>query len=245
MQDKVNKLIYRAKRRMKNSRDPIHDLNHVKRVVGYVKEFYKEVNLTEVQKQALILAAWWHDAARTITKNPSFLWMCAIDDTASSLMLWFETVRCGLFGPSVGLATRIILCKSLGTGAIFTRFLFRKKDRILIDLISDADAVDMLHQERAANMMKLVEESKFYYFGYKITIWWCVKTSELKVKTECARKKIEVMLKAFLDWIRNECIMDWHIKTFGKKWVDKMLERSMELIEYISKLNSKNLNISY
>lgn len=244
MQDKINQLIDIAKERMKASRDPIHDLGHVERVVGYVKKFTEGTNLTDTQKQSLILAAYWHDIARSITKNPSFLWMAMIDDTLSALMLWRETIRCGLFGSSVGLSARIILCKSFGTGAIFTRILLSKKNRILLDIIQDADTVDMLHQERTIVMMKLAESSKLYYYGYKITMWWCVKTAEMHVKTENARKYLEDMLRKFIAWIKEKLIFQWHVQQFGIKWVKKTMRQAEELLQYIISPKYKSIRIS-
>ena len=68
---RVEQLINIAKRKMKHSNDPVHDLDHVTRVVKRVKEFIADMDLSHDEKQAVILAAWWHDVARSITKNPS------------------------------------------------------------------------------------------------------------------------------------------------------------------------------
>lgn len=243
MQDKVNALIFIAKNKMKKSHDPVHDLNHVLRVVDYVKKFSQEMQLTPMQRQAVILAAWWHDISRTIPKSPSLFWMTMVDDTVSALMLWFFTIRCGLFGASVGIATRIILCKSMGTGAIFTKLLFNKKNRILVDIVADADSVDMLNQERTAAIMKLAETSRMYRFGYRMAIWWSVKTAELHVKTEIARQYLKEMLKSFIVWVREKNIFDWHVQQFGLKWVEKSLKQVDELLRYISSPNYKSIKV--
>lgn len=234
MNDKVNTLIFIAKNKMKKSHDPVHDLCHILRVVDYVKKFSTEIGLTGEQRQAVILAAWWHDISRTIPKSPSFFWMTMVDDTVSALMLWFFTIRCGLFGRSVGMATRIILCKSIGTGAIFTKLLFNKKSRILVDIVADADCIDMLSQERAVAIMKLAETSKMYRFGYRLVIWWSIKTAELHVKTEVARKYLKEMLRSFIVWVKEKHIFDWHVQQFGLRWMEKTLEQADELLRYAS-----------
>lgn len=243
MQDKINKLIFIAKNKMKKSHDPVHDLGHILRVVDYVKKFSAGMQLTHTQRQAIILAAWWHDISRTITKSPSLFWMTMVDDTISALMLWFFTIRCGLFGAAVGMATRIILCKSMGTGTIFTKLLFNKKNRILVDIVADADCVDMLNQERTAVIMKLAESSRLYRFGYKMVIWWIVKTTELHVKTEIARQYLKEMLKSFIAWVKEKTVLEWHIKQFGIKWVEKTLTQVGELLEYISSKNYKVVKV--
>lgn len=235
---KVEQLIEIAKRRMKGSRDPIHDLDHVTRVAGYAEEFVVDSGLDDTQKDAVVLAAWWHDMARTMTKSPSFLWMSVIDDTLSSIMLWFETIRCGLFGTSVGLAAKIILCKSFGTGAIFTKLLLKKENRVLVDIVKDADSIDMLHQERAARLMKLADSSLFYHYGYKIILWWCIKTTELHVKTAKAKKYLEAILTKFLEWATQQQIFDWHINKFGIKWVKKTLADAEQLLRNVVAANN-------
>ena len=237
MHDKVNALIFIAKNKMKKSRDPVHDLGHVLRVVDYVKKFSAEMRLTAAQRQAVILAAWWHDISRTIPKSPSFFWMTMVDDTVSALMLWFFTIRCGLFGGSVGIATRIILCKNIGTGAIFTKLLFNKKNRILVDIVADADCIDMLNQERAIKIMKLAESSRMYRFGYRLVIWWSIKTTELHVKTEIAKLYLKEMLKSFIVWVKEKNIFDWHVRQFGLKWMERTLKQVDELLLYISSPN--------
>jgi len=243
MQDKFERLIYIAKHKMKNSNDPIHDLGHVSRVVNYTKLFIRDTNLSHTQKQSLILAAWWHDVARTVTKNPSFIWMPLVDDTISAIMLWISTVRCGLFGAHVGIAMRIILCKSFGTRAIFTRILFKKRNRILADILGDADTVDMLYQERAKAMMGLAETSKFYLFGYRAIIWWSLKTAELHVKTEKARECLVEMLKMFINWVKEGAIYEWHVQQFGAKWVTKTIKQVENLLQHVISPKYKSVKI--
>ena len=240
MEDKLNKLIYKAKHIMKNSRDPIHDLGHVSRVVSYVKAFVKDTDLSEQQKQAVILAAWWHDAARALTKNTSFVWMAIVDDTLSALMLWKETIKCGLFGAPVGMATRMIICKSFGIGPILAKILFRKKNRILVNILEDADTVDMLYKERLRYMMSFVENSKLYYYGYKVIMWWCVKTAEIYVKTEQAAKFLQEMLTSFIKWLKEKNIYDWHVRQFGLEWVKKMLASVEGMLLFVLSANYKS-----
>jgi hypothetical protein len=241
MHDKVNALIFIAKNKMKKSHDPVHDLGHILRVVDYVKKFSTEIRLTPVQRQAVILAAWWHDISRTISDSPSLILMTAVDDTISALMLWFHTIRCGLFGASVGLATKIILCKSIGTGGIFTKLLLKKENRILVDIVADADCLDMLNQKRTVAIMRLVETSRTYRYGYRMAIWWSIRTAELHVKTEVARKYLKEMLKSFIAWVNEKIIFDWHVQQFGIKWVEKTLKEVDGLLQYISSPNYKSI----
>lgn len=238
MEAKIQQLIYRAKRRMKQSPDPVHDVRHAERVVGFVKELTRDLNLTADQRQALILAAWWHDLARTVTKNPSLVWMPFFDDLLSAFMLWGATIRYGLFGTVAGLATRIIFCKSLGTGALLTRFLMRRKNRMLVDLIKDADNLDALNLERINYLMVMVETSRLYHVGYRLTIWWYIKSSQLKMRTMQARLYLEGLLRAFLEWAKQQTIFNWHVAHFGRAWCEKMLLRGEALLHHIKQLNA-------
>ena len=240
MQDKVNKLIYKAKHLMKKSHDPIHDFNHVSRVVEYTKKISKDMNLTSEQKQAVILAAWWHDVSRTIPKKPSLFLMSAIDDTISAFMLWMATIRCGLFGRTTGIATRIIFCKSIGTGAILTRILFNRKNRVLVDIVQDADAIDMLDQERSVTVMRLIESSRFYRLSYKISVIWSLKMAELNVKTEKARIFLKELLAAFIIWVKEKNIFEWYVKQFGLKWVVNILAQVEDLLRTLNVLSFEN-----
>lgn len=240
METKLDKLIFKAKHIMKNSRDPIHDLGHVSRVVSYVKAFTRDTNLSVEQRQALVLAAWWHDAARSLTKNTSFVWMAIIDDTLSALMLWQETIKCGLFGAPVGMATRMIICKSFGIGRFLTKILFRKKNRILVNILEDADTIDMLYKERLRCMMSFVENSKLYYYGYKVIMWWCVKTAEMYVKTEQAKQFLKEMLSSFIKWLKEKTIYDWHVRQFGVEWVRKMLSGVENMFVFVCSANYKS-----
>ena len=104
-----------AKIIMANSSDPIHDLEHVERVVNNVEVLIKDIKLTQKEKDAVILAAWWHDVGRTLTKNPHTIWMTFFDDMISSAMLWKQTLKIKMFGSTAGMASRLILCKSIGT----------------------------------------------------------------------------------------------------------------------------------
>ena len=208
---------------MKKSRDPVHDLDHVTRVAGYCETIAKNYILTEKQKQALILAAWWHDVSRTIPKRPSLFFMSLIDDTLSALMLWMYTIRFGLFGSVAGMSTRLIFCKSFGTGTLFTRLLLRKKNRILFEILEDADTLDMLHVERTKQLLKLVETSALYRFGYKMAIHWFFATKQINLKTEEAKKILIQLLRSFLIWVKQKDIFLWHEKFFSRHWITERI----------------------
>ncbi|MDP2693166.1 MAG: hypothetical protein Q8O88_06050 [bacterium] len=234
MDNRVEKLINTAKRRMKHSNDPAHDLDHVARVVKSVKDFTRDLDLTAEEKNAVVLAAWWHDVSRSITKKPSFVLMSFVDDTISALMLWYGSIRCGLFGNTVGLSTRILFCKSIGTGAILTKLLLRKKHRILMNILDDADTLDMINGERIVRLLPLIENSRTYRLGYKLAIAWCLKSRELKLRTEQARKVLIEMFKKFMAWIKQKEIFDWHVNQFGEKWVRKALRNTNRFINNLT-----------
>lgn len=229
MANHIKRLIDVAKHQMANSTDPLHDLSHVKRVVKHTRQIASHYQLTKMQKQALTLAAWWHDMSRTTTKRTSLIWMPLMDDILSAWMLWMWTIRCGLFGSIVGLSTRMIICKSLGTGAFFTRFLLRKKNRILVDILKDADILDVVHVERAKVIFSLVDSSTVYRFGYRIIVWWALKTKSLSFRTKEADQYFRTLFKQLLTWIVDSGCYDWHQELFGSSWTKRNMSRAYHL----------------
>lgn len=231
---KVDQLIELAQEVMKRSTDPIHDLNHVRRVVKHTTQLCADLRLSEKQTLALILAAWWHDASRTITKNPSIVWMPFIDDMLSALMLWKETIRHGLFGSIAGMATRIIFCKNRGTGGPMAYIFLRKKNRVMVDILKDADALDVLHQERMQRLMSLADSSWMYKVGYKAAFRWFLSSrSELLMQTLPGRRYARETMDHFLTWMRQAHILQWHTQRFGNTWVALMEQRCARFVKHI------------
>ncbi len=229
-QQKITDLIFAARRRMKRSRDTVHDLDHAERVAAFAEQLANDCRITGDQKQALILAAYWHDMARTLNRRTSLLIMPLMDDLISAFMLWYATIRAGLFGSVAGMATRLIFCKSLGAGAILTRLLMRRRNHILIDLLKDADTLDTISQERMVRLMPLVESSRRYHWSYKKLIQYLVNSNYLHMKTKAARVYAIKLLKIFLDWVQKNAIYLWHIAQFGKKWCARMLKQADHLL---------------
>ncbi len=234
---RYHKLTSQAANIMEISNDPIHDLAHVRRVVTYTERLCDDMKISGDRKEALILAAWWHDASRTLTKNPSIIWMPLVDDMLSALMLWIATIRHGFFGPVAGMACRAILCKSLGTGAIFSRIFMRKKNRILIDILEDADTLDVLHQERMNNMMSMVETSWVYKRGYKLAVNWIVNTSHMNMKTAQAQKYFQEILEACLTFLRDKAVFAWHVAQFGLKWTEQAIAKAEYMLATLTERN--------
>jgi hypothetical protein len=234
MDTKTQQLIEKARTIMLGSQDPIHDIDHVERVVAYTRNLATNMNLNQAQTEALILAAWWHDTGRTITSRPSMIWMPFVDDIISALMLWRETIRCRMFGKVVGMATRMIFCKSLGTGKILSRILMRKKNRFMIDILQDADTLDMLSIERTERIYLLATNSTLYTYGYKLIIWWLLSKQQLKVKTQAAKEMLQDLLERFLTWIKKQHIFNWHVETFGRTWTYTQMHKAEQLLASIS-----------
>lgn len=230
---RIQKLTEIAIEYMSCSQDPIHDLEHVTRVVGHVTKLARDYKLDEKQTQALILASWWHDAARALTKRPSLVIMPFIDDLISAMMLWYFTIKVGMFGSVPGMATRMIFCKSFGAGKILSRFLMTKKNRFMIDILDDADTLDLLHIERTKQVHLLVDESVMYRLGYKMMIWWFLSIETLETKTELAKVYLLDMCMEFEAWMSSKEVFDWHAKHFGTQWCQDRLD---DLAAHIQRL---------
>lgn len=238
MQKDLNtqKLIQRAQDVMKTSHDKIHDFDHVARVVSHTNNLTAHITNNHY-REALELAAWWHDAGRTILPTTSLLIMSFLDDTISTFMLWYAAIMTNSFNKNTWLAGRLILCKSLGTGTIFTKFFLSKKTRKLLHILKDADMLDMLRIDRIEKIIPLVNTSPLYYYGYKTIVYCWFTHSRLIMKTKEARTYIEEIIRRLLTWIQQPEIAAWHIETFGKNWSEKMLRRMKKILDEIVLLN--------
>ncbi|MFA5813295.1 MAG: HD domain-containing protein [Patescibacteria group bacterium] len=225
MNEKIQKLINLAKQKMAGSMDHCHDLSHVNRVVNFSEQISREFNLSEKQKQALLIAAWWHDVGRTIKKNPSYIWMSFLDDMISAFLLWKTSLGAFSSGGVTGLSSRIILCKSLGTGAFFTKFLLWRDNRILVNILTDADRLDQFNLERHKEFFYLVENSRRYRLSYRIMNRWFFYFRQIKLKTAAAKEMIKQIMRTFLNWIKSVAVFNWHVRQFGYIWTQKNLRR--------------------
>jgi hypothetical protein len=135
-----------------------------------------------------------------------------------------------MFGPVIGMATRMILCKSMGTGKIFSRIFMRKKNRIMIDALKDADMLDTLSIERTQQIYQLVDSSRVYFLGYKISIWWFLSSQKLTLKTKEAKKYLIQLLKAFVEWIQKPHVFEWHVARFGKQWTYLQIKKGEQFL---------------
>lgn len=216
---------------MTGSRDPIHDLDHIKRVVAYVETFAKKTEITEKERQALILAAWWHDVSRTIGSGTSIVFLSLIDDLVSATMLWFITIRYGLFNSVAGMATRIIFCKSLGAGAILTKILLRKRQRLLVDMLKDADNLDAFHVERVERLLMIAGKSRLHRYGYRVAIRWYVRMNQLMMKTKAAQECVLNIIRQLLEWMKTQVVYAWHLRYFGEVWVQETIQRIIAVFD--------------
>jgi hypothetical protein len=128
-------LVQKATTLMNKSHDPIHDTAHARRVVNHVSALSDISKVTGDEKKALIIAAWWHDVARIITKKPSLVWMPMVDDLISGFMLLAFLIKHRIYDQSAFLAARMILGKSLGTGAFIKKILLSKRNQFLSSAI--------------------------------------------------------------------------------------------------------------
>jgi len=229
-------LITKAQEFMRISKDPVHDLSHVTRVVNNAKRIARSFpQLTSTDKEALELAAWWHDVSRTLTDKPSFVWMACIDDMVSALMLCVHSIRYGFWKHSGGVATRLILAKSLGTGALFTKLFLRGREKILLNILRDADMLDILNTERLEKVYLLSQESKKYLWGLKCLTFINIHTSvTTKMRTPIAQKYFAENLETLIQWITVQQNNTVIVSQFGKKWMDNSHQHFMHMHRQLS-----------
>lgn len=215
---------------MQHAPDEIHDLAHVERVVKTVERLSKTIALTAKEKEAVILAAWWHDVGRTVLRRPSLVCMTLFDDMISALMLWGATIKYGLFGSVAGMSTRIIFCKSFGSGKLFTKLFLRKKSRILLHILEDADAIDLLHVSRVQVIQNMIPTSPMMRVSYKFLVWWSLSSKLLAMKTNEGKKSVNEVLENLVAWMERPSVYAWHETHFGKEWSEKNLARLKQYI---------------
>ena len=151
MQNKTFQALTKAAEHlMERSTDPIHDTGHASRVVTYLKHMQGECGLTKSERQAIIIAGWWHDVSSYYHQKSSLVWMPLEDDSlrwhafVASTEEWYLRVGC-LFGDSSHLG------QSLGTGAFLKKFSFPNETNFL-PTFKDADTLDtFLHRARRQN----------------------------------------------------------------------------------------------
>jgi len=231
---KIQKLSQKARDIMSASIDPIHDLDHINRVLNNAKKIMTSFNLSEKDKQAVELACLWHDTGRTITSKPSFVWMVFFDDMISALLLWKESIKYHLFGGTAGMASRIILCKSLGTGRVFTKIFLRKKTRLLLDIVKDADTLDVIHTERLKKIMLAIESNTMPVITYRIVSWYATRLKTFKIKTIIARRILKQIIEQMLQWLHKPEIAYLHIRILGEKSCYKLEAKIKNLLNHLS-----------
>ncbi len=230
LDNKEKFLIEKAKELMKLSRDPVHDLSHVERVVENVRKISPSFNLTDEEQEAVELAAWWHDVARVLTKQPSFVWMACIDDMLSALMLCIHSIRYGYWKKSGGVATKLILSKTFGTGAIFTKLLLiNKRKRTLVNILKDADQLDVMHVERLTRVCELSRTSKKYLWGLHCLMFYNTRDSVIQMRTSIAHQYLLEAIERLLKWICEHRDDPAYVSLLGKERIENSIEKFTHL----------------
>lgn len=233
MEGDYQELIDRAKHLMLRSRDPIHDLAHAGRVAMHAKNIALRMGVQGQELDAIIIAAWWHDVARTITKKPSLVWMSLIDDMISACMFYGAT-RKDWHNPTIRLATKIMLAKSVGTGSLFA-LLLPKKSRHLIDIVQDADTLDVLNSKRVQDAMNLASRSRVYRFAYKRSIHWFIMQAKISMRTAEAHDYFEELLRSLMAWMKKQAIFIWHVEQYGRAWVENIINQCERMIQTLER----------
>lgn len=227
--NKIHALTTLAELYMARSRDPIHDTEHVDRVAGYARRIAANYDLSKREMNALMLAVHWHDVSRSILPKTSFIWMYFFDDLLSSLMLWFWTIRYGLFGSVAGMSTRIILCKSKPLGTLFVRVCLTKRTRLLLSILEDADALDMMHIERISRLCALSSAHKHHTYAYHIVSMWWTARDRMRLSTDAAKHILKELLRQFMIWVHSPVVIRFHESLFGQEKTRRLIDRWVRL----------------
>ena len=227
-------LVDKAKQLMELSRDPIHDLSHVERVVKNVQRIAPSFDLTTEELEAVELAAWWHDVARVLTKKPSFVWMACIDDMLSAVMLCLHSIRYGFWNNSGGMATKLILSKTFGTGAVFTKLLLTKKEKVLVNILKDSDQLDIMNIERLARVCELSKTSKKYMWGLQCLLFYNTRESAAHMRTSIANQFLLEAIENILTWMNEHRNDPGYVNFFGEEWIENVIQKFQNLHRILS-----------
>ncbi|OGH84871.1 MAG: hypothetical protein A2493_01280 [Candidatus Magasanikbacteria bacterium RIFOXYC12_FULL_33_11] len=234
----IKKLILEAQKQMSHSFDPLHDLRHVERVVDNTKNISKNIKLSQKERDALELAAWWHDASRALSNKPSMIWMALFDDNLSAFALLFYAIRHRVVSSVALKAFGMLMCNGMITGKFMTKIFARKRTRLLLNLLKDADMMDIMNINRFYEASQLAQMSKANLRKFRTLIWFNLHTKILQMKTIEARIYIEEIMKDFIAWFSEAEIYLWHAENFGEEWMEKTMARLKSNLNNIIELNS-------
>lgn len=211
-----------ARSRMGKSRDPLHDLSHVERVLNLSRRIAATSRLTEQERQALELAVWWHDISRSFFRRPAaFILLRFCDDMLSAIALWAVSFRFGFFGAIPGMACRIIFCKNIGTGALLTQLLLRRRTRHILHILSDADKIDIISVPRIEILRELTNSRVFFAFLYRTWFFWFKNMRDLRLKTSAGKEVRNTAFSDIATWFSRSDISEWHKQKYGDRWMEK------------------------
>jgi len=219
MNNSKNVLIGLAIHKMKNSHDPIHDFCHVQRVVNYTKKIVPSHNLSDANENILYLATWWHDVGRTITSNPSLIFMTMFDDIISAILLLYFAIKYNKINKITIQAIIVLLSKSYLLKPLF-KIILSKNKKIILNILEDADNLDMLTISRTEQIRIIVNTYPAYAIGYKYAIHWFLHIQKIKMQTLAAKKIVIELIHQFIKWLQQPEIFKWHQNIFSTKWIN-------------------------
>ncbi|EKE07359.1 MAG: hypothetical protein ACD_18C00112G0002 [uncultured bacterium] len=234
----IKPLIAEAQKQMSHSFDPLHDLRHVERVVENTKKISQNIKLSQKERDALELAAWWHDASRALSNRPSMIWMAFFDDNLSAFALLFYAIRYRVVSSVMIKTFFILMCSGMMTGKFMTKIFADKRTKILLNLLKDADMMDVLNIQRFYEAGHLAQMSKANLRKFRTLIWFNLHTNILEMKTIEARVYIEETIKNFIAWLSQTEIYLWHVENFGKEWLEKTMFQLENRLNNVIEMNS-------
>ncbi|EKE07579.1 MAG: hypothetical protein ACD_18C00044G0002 [uncultured bacterium] len=234
----IKKLIIEAQKQMSHSFDPLHDLRHVERVVENTKKISQNIKLSQKERDALELAAWWHDASRALSNKPSMIWMAFFDDNLSAFALLFYAIRHRVVSSVALKAFWMLMCNGMITGKFITKIFADKRTKILLNLLKDADMMDVINIDRFYEAGRIAQMSKANLRKFRTLIWFNLHTNILQMKTIEARVYIEEIMKNLIEWLSEAENYLWHVENFGEEWMEKTLSRLRNNLNGIIELNS-------
>ncbi len=156
-QSQFNFLFNKGKELMAKTKDPVHDLSHVERVLNNALEIKKLLSAdkqAELDDKILILAALWHDVSYCFYKVSLTQYFLEAKRTVTIAKKYFQAA--GLENKEADLINDIILHHPLSLFGFLN-----KKRSYYHQIIQDADFFDNFNEER---IEKAEETAPQYFF---------------------------------------------------------------------------------
>lgn len=177
---------------MNDSKDPLHDLNHVKRILDYLHQFLK--NEARVKKdlnfEVLILSICWHDTWKSerFSNNIIAFLFHNFWEGIGSMRLFGKVAKKAKLDKNISKKVKYAIRKHHS-------FQIRKRKTLEAKILMDLDVLDVWSMERLKVIEKMLSEFKIGSRILKLVIFYykryMLKKDETRLNFKWSRKEFK------------------------------------------------------